>query len=202
MKLSLLNISIDKRVRLIELIKNARQNGTFLSAHIQNAPIPNYWLIGFCIIFILFVVFVNSWSLFYWLLFSGPVFAYFIFRQLECFWYWKKLGKDSVLFDNQFFISIQNKTLYFIRLTEFKYTDIVLSGNEKYYLIRFHFDSISLLQPCIKNSGTALQFQTLLQHYTAALKQSTTKINYIPDIKYSFTEKLLFKKMLCYFLLL
>lgn len=194
MKLPLHNISIDKRIGLIELIKNARKNGTFLSAHIQNAPIPNFWLLGSFLIFILFVVFVNSWSLFYWLLFSGPFLSYFIFRQLECFWYWKKLGKDSVFFDNQFFISIQNKTIYFVPLSEFKYSDIVLSGNEQHYLIRFHFNSISLLQPCKKNSATVLQFQNLLQNYTVALKQMDIRINYIPNIKHSFADKLLFKK--------
>ena len=195
MKLPLLNISIEKRFRLQELVKNSRQQGTFLPAYIQNAPIPNMWLIGFCIIFILFIILGHSWSLLYWFVISGPLLAYLIFRQLQCFLYWNKLGKDSVFFDNQYFISIQNKTLHFIPLTEYNYTDIVLAGNEKYYIIRFHFDSISLLQPCkSKYSKRTLQFQNLLQQYTTKLKQSTSQINYNTDIKHSFFDKIMFRK--------
>ena len=194
MKLLLHNISIDKRVRFQELIKNAYRQGSYLSAYIQNPPKPNYWLIGFCLIFILFVFFVNSWSLFYFLFICGPILAYIVFRQTELYLSWRKLGKDSVFFDDQFFVSIENKTLIFIPLTEFKYSDIILSSNERYYIIRFHFDSISIVQPCNKKDEKTYQFQSLLNNYIAELKPSTTQNNYGSEITFSFIDKLMFQK--------
>jgi len=195
MILNLLSIPIEIRIRLRELVNFSKERGTYLRSSIHNAPTPNFWLIGFAIIFCLVLFSIRSWSLFYWLIILGSVLSFLLFKQTQYFFYWKQLGKDSVFFDSHYFIAVQNKIITILPLINLKYTDIVLAGNEKSYLIRFHFDTTTILQPIKnKNSELALKFQNILENYVSTIKQKEDQFNYNDGVNYSFTQKLIFQK--------
>ncbi len=177
--------------RMNKAVKTSKQQGTYLPSYYNAFPVTNPAFVILEIIYIVILLLVNSWALFYWLLVSGPVLIYFLLRQLQCIWYWKRLDKDGMFFDNFYFISVSGKTLHLFPLISFKYSDSILAIDERNYIIRFHFSNGSINQPCkAKDSPSVQQFQNLLNQYISMLKQKETSINYTNHFATTFYEKL------------
>ncbi|MBI9071231.1 MAG: hypothetical protein JEY94_06515 [Melioribacteraceae bacterium] len=195
MKLYLTSIPIELRVKIKDFLHQSKINNTYLPSYKKKGPLPNLWLIGFTLVFILLLFVIHKWVLFYWLVSIGAILTFFIFNQSQSYYYWKQFGKDSVFFDSKYFVSIQNKFVNFLPLSSFKYSDIILSENGKDYLIRFHFDSISILQT-IKNNNREriLKFQNALENYAQTVKQTNSHFDLNSTMSFSLAQKLSFYK--------
>ena len=195
MKSNLINLPLELRIRIKHLVAYSKENGTYLRSSTSKPPLINPWLVIFIIGFVYALFNVYYWEFYYWLIVFGLLLAFAIFRALQYNLYWNQFGKDSVFFDSKYFISIQNKILNIIPLNNFKYSDIILSSDSSYYIVRFHFDNTSILQPISdKTRDQVLSFQRLLEKYSLDYNQSDKRLDFDSAINISFFQKISFYK--------
>lgn len=178
MNISLNNLRLQLVHQILDVISVAKQKGNFLQASkifSVNPSIPLI-LLG---IFYSILLFLNAQWRYLWIFIAiGCILAYFITREFQKLSRLKKLGHNCAFFDQFYFYFVKEIEINIIRLTEYKFSDIVLSPDKKDYIVRFHFNDNTFPQFCSShNDPNVITFQNNLTAYSNALKQPAENLS-------------------------
>ena len=191
MKISFKEISNQTLTDLLKTLDKAKLAGTYLKSIERKYYSPNWFIISGFIIYIIVLLLTNLWALEYYLLISGTLLSYLLIREFQTYYISKKLGDDSVFFDLVSFFFISEKEVQVIPLTEFQYTDILLSPNGYHYLVRFFFKNVSVTLPRrLKEEPVVNKFQNFLETYCKKYIQADTANNHYYEDRIKSSSKI------------
>lgn len=165
MTISFKEISNQTLTSIRQTLDKAKLAETYLRSVEKKHYSPNLLVILGFIIYIIVLFLATSWTIQYYLLISGIVLSYLLFRDLQTYFVSKKLGNDSVFFDSTSFFYISEKEVQVFPLADFRYTDVISSLNSHYYLVRFHFkNGLALSSRLSKEESIVNKFQFFWIH--------------------------------------
>jgi len=163
---------------------------TEFSVNYGNSP-----LVVIAILFLALLTIADQWTTYYWYTAFGTVVTYFLARQFQKWWRWRKLGKDSLFFDPGYFVSIDTDEIQVLPLSRFITADIIESTTGAYFLARFHFRDQSITIPCQSSSDNAIiRFQNILTQYCNQLKHSDVGPKDVHDFVDNLSTKILSRR--------
>lgn len=178
-------------IRLVDVMKNSKQSGTFLQSRFIYSSGPNILLVLLGLLFITLVILVSNWDSFIYLIIAGGVLAFIFARQFQKLNRWIKLGRDAVFFDPLYFYSVKQFEIQIIPLIDYLDSDISLSADKHNYLARFHFKSCTILLICSSlKDHKFLNFRESITNYIRLIKRSPESSKTPREFDLTFQDKL------------
>ena len=119
MEISLRELPFELRVKIKSILENAKTNGTYLKSSNPLFPKISYLIFLLFTFFLLSLYIISSWMFLSYFLIASSLVIFFFIREIQVIFNWIYLGRDSVFFDSNYFVCINNSELTLFQLKNF-----------------------------------------------------------------------------------
>jgi len=161
MEIKLRKITCKEFSWLKQKYKDSLMKNLYFESSYTKKPNINRILIIVFVILLIYLFTTTYWSRLYPLTFLVSIISYFIFQDIQTYLRWKKLGKDGIFIDENYFFYLKKDNLIILPLSEFINSEIISSSKSSFYTC-FNFINDKIKVACLIDDDEFNKFQNAI----------------------------------------